>query len=50
MDTFGKSRGEVAHKAIGVQQQIDPYTEYNNIQYLLTGLRTLDELVRLQSK
>jgi len=50
MDTFGKLRGEVAHKAVGVQQQIDPYTEYQNVQYLLTGLKTLDELVRLQSK
>lgn len=45
MDSFGKDRGMVAHKRIGVQQAIDPRSEYDNIQALIIGLKELDEIV-----
>ena len=50
MDTFGKLRGEVAHKTIGVQQQIDPQTEYQNVQDLIIGFKKLDELIYKMQK
>lgn len=50
VDTFGKLRGEVAHKAIGVQQQIDPQTEHQNVQILIVGFKTLDELIYRMQK
>jgi len=50
VDTFGKLRGEVAHKAVGIQQRIDPQTEYQNVVDLLVGFKKLDELVRSAQK
>jgi len=45
IDEFGKRRGEVAHKAVGVQQAIDPQTEYQQVQALIDGLKELDGIV-----
>lgn len=45
LNEFGKSRGDVAHRAVGVQQQIDPRTEWQVVNDLLNGLKQLDELV-----
>jgi hypothetical protein len=38
-------RGDVAHKSVKAQQQIDPKTEFDRVDALLPGLKTLDELI-----
>jgi hypothetical protein len=49
LDTFGKNRGEVAHKSIKTHQLINPEDEYNTAVSLLKGLKDLDdELSKLQ--
>jgi hypothetical protein len=50
LNEFGKRRGEVAHKAVKVQQQIDPLAEFNDVKSLLAGLDKLDRLVQFASK
>lgn len=45
LDEFGKRRGDVAHKAVKAQQQIDPRSELQTIQGLAVGLKKLDELI-----
>lgn len=45
LDEFGKRRGDVAHKAIKAQQQIDPKSELQVVEDLVKGLRELDELI-----
>lgn len=45
LNEFGKQRGDVAHRASRVQQQIDPRTEWQVITNLLVGLQKLDELI-----
>lgn len=45
LSEFGKRRGDVAHKAVKAQQQIDPKTEYDVVKDLLKGLAKLDALV-----
>jgi hypothetical protein len=45
LDEFGKRRGDVAHKAVKAQQQIDPRSELQTIEALLVGLKKLDELI-----
>lgn len=47
MDEFGKRRGELAHKAVGAQQNIDPLTEFQYVKDLLDGLSEVDEIVQL---
>ena len=49
MDSFGTSRGEIAHTSMRTQQPIDPATEHNRItRQILPGLRKLDKkLIRL---
>ena len=46
LDEFGKRRGDVAHKSLKAQQQIDPRAEFQAITDLLVGLEQLDQLVR----
>ena len=45
LDEFGKRRGDVAHKAVKVLQQIDPQSELQTVEGLLVGLKKLDELI-----
>jgi hypothetical protein len=43
MNSFGTTRGNVAHSSISTQQPIDPATEYQRItNQILPGLRKLD--------
>jgi len=48
LDAFGQRRGEIAHKAAKVQQQIDPQAELYAVRNLILGLKALDELVSRQ--
>lgn len=44
MDSFGRSRGAVAHTSVKTQQPIDPLTELNRINaQILPGLKKLDK-------
>ncbi len=46
MDTFGKTRGEMAHLSMfGTQYQRSPKHEYDNISLLLQGLNALDHIL-----
>lgn len=45
LNEFGKRRGDVAHKAVKAQQQIDPRSDLQDVQSLLAGLMKLDQLV-----
>lgn len=45
LNEFGKNRGDVAHRAVGAQQQIDPEAEWQVVKNLLIGLGKLDELL-----
>jgi hypothetical protein len=45
LNEFGRKRGEVAHRAVGAQQQIDPQTEWQVVKDLLIGLEKLDKLI-----
>lgn len=45
MDDFGKVRGEIAHKTVKIQQQIDPKSEFDRISDLVSGLKDLDKLI-----
>jgi hypothetical protein len=45
LNEFGKQRGDVAHRAVRVQQQIDPRTEWQVVTDLVVGLKKLDELI-----
>ncbi len=45
LDEFGKKRGDVAHKAVKAQQQIDPKAELEDVEKLVAGLEDLDALV-----
>lgn len=42
MDSFGKSRGEAAHKG-GITHEIDPKTEAETVANIIGGLREIDE-------
>lgn len=46
LDQFGKRRGDVAHKAVKAQQQIDPRAELQDVNKLLIGLELLDSLIQ----
>jgi hypothetical protein len=48
LNEFGKRRGDVAHKAVKAQQQIDPRNEFQGVEDLLVGLKRLDELIDLK--
>lgn len=45
LNEFSKRRGDVAHKAVKAQQQIDPRSELEIVKDLLIGLKLLDKLV-----
>lgn len=45
LNEFGKQRGDVAHRAVRVQQQIDPKSEWQVVSDLVAGLRDLDDLI-----
>ena len=46
MDSFGLSRGTVAHTSVKTQQPIDPQTEFLRInQQILPGLKKLDKKI-----
>jgi hypothetical protein len=46
MDSFGKRRGDIAHKSGGVHWLLDPQGELQDVRdNLLSGLRVLDEIV-----
>lgn len=46
LDQYGRRRGDIAHKAVKAQQQIDPKAELQDVDTLLTGLELLDSLVQ----
>ncbi|WBF68237.1 hypothetical protein LN040_03800 [Desulfovibrio subterraneus] len=43
MDAFGSRRGDVVHKASGVQGAIDPFSEKAKIESILLKIQDLDE-------
>jgi hypothetical protein len=46
MDSFGVSRGSIAHSSVKTQQPIDPKTEFERIRdQILPGLRKLDRKI-----
>lgn len=47
IDSYGSSRGSVAHNSFAVQQQLDKKDEFNNLDLVLKGIKKLD--LRLQT-
>lgn len=45
LDDFGSRRGAVAHRTASATQAIDPKSELERIEQLLTGLSDLDEIL-----
>ena len=45
LNEFGKRRGDLAHKAVKAQQQIDPKNELQVVDALVVGLKKLDQLI-----
>jgi len=46
MNSFGRSRGKVAHKSVQTQQPIDPHGEFKRIdEQIIPGLRRLDRKI-----
>lgn len=45
LNEYGKIRGDIAHKSLKAQQQIDPSTELQKVESLVVGLAQLDDLV-----
>jgi hypothetical protein len=45
LNEFGKHRGEIAHKTVGVHRPINPKDELDKTQSILKGLKRLDRLV-----
>lgn len=51
MNSFGSSRGDVAHQTVGVQKAINPQDDYNLVNgSLLPGLAQLDAILAAKSK
>lgn len=50
LDSFGKLRGEIAHKTKRTTTQVNPKDEFDRVKSLLKGLKDLDVLVLNQSK
>lgn len=40
LDSFGQQRGKVAHTSIKTQQPLDPLTEKNRVNLIITGLQS----------
>ncbi len=45
LDSFGSSRGLLAHSSIKVQQSIDVYGQYKKVNAIVKGLRILDRQI-----
>lgn len=45
IDQFGKDRGDVAHKTVGVTSPVDPAGEYQKVTHLFSGLNPLDDQI-----
>jgi len=45
MDSFGASRGAVAHNSAGAIQPVDPDTEIKTVEQILEGLENLDMIL-----
>jgi hypothetical protein len=43
LDSFGANRGEVAHKSVKAQQQIDPKTELDTVSMIIKDLEVIDD-------
>ncbi|WP_259070387.1 HEPN domain-containing protein [Mucilaginibacter sp. X4EP1] len=43
LTSFGRTRGEIAHSAFHTQSQLDPLSEKNNVNQIISGLATFDE-------
>jgi hypothetical protein len=45
MDSFGANRGTLAHKGIGTRRPLDPLTQLQTVEQLLTGLLDLELII-----
>lgn len=43
LNDFGKTRGQIAHTSFQTQQPFDPTNEKNQVNLIVTGLKTFDE-------
>jgi len=43
LNDFGKTRGQIAHTSFQTQQPFDPTNEKNQVNLILTGIKTFDE-------
>ena len=51
LNSFGGTRGEIAHTSFSTQQPLDPVIEKTNVQQILLGLGVFDdELVKYESQ
>lgn len=46
IDSYGSSRGDVAHNSFSVQKQLDKKDELNNLDFVLKGIKKMD--IKLQ--
>ena len=46
IDSYGHSRGEVAHNSLSAKKQLDKNSELNDLHLVLTGIKKID--IRLQ--
>jgi len=44
LDSFGEQRGAAAHKS-AVQVNVDPKSELDTVNFIMTGLKQLDEMM-----
>lgn len=47
IDSYGSSRGDVAHNTFSVQKQLDKNNELNNLALVLKGIKKMD--IKLQT-
>jgi hypothetical protein len=47
LDTFGSNRGETAHKSGKVQQPIDIKTEVRNVDFIIEGIKDIEEQINI---
>ena len=51
IDSYGSSRGQVAHNSFSVQQQLDRNGELNNLGFVLKGIEEMDiKIQKLSSR
>jgi hypothetical protein len=46
VNSFGRNRGQLAHKSVGARDLIDPLTEFNDVQHIQAGFANLDNTLR----